>query len=198
MVRLSLVSLVCLSLVACAGHESPSAGGDAPARTDVQAHDAGGVQPEPETCDGLLLPDDLSLRQTGQGSHGAATSDITIDLKTGKMTGSDYKLDTYGNTPIALVVDQQASPEALATLRQSFESTCAPRRKVDAQEYSAPGGFSLIQVTHADGSLLFVSPGPANLPRGTTVADVAREDWLPLFEAWPPTEGKFDDKQPPV
>ena len=196
MVRLIWVSFVSLFVVACAGHESAAASGEAPAKTDTRTQDPAGVQPE--ACKGLLLPDDVSLRQTGQSSLGGATTDITIDLKTGKMTGTDYKLDTYGDTPIALVVDQQASPEGLAKLRQRFESTCAPRRKAETQEYSAPGGYSLMQVKHADGSTLFISRGITNLPEGATVAEIARKDWLPLYEAWPPVEGKFDSNDPPV
>lgn len=56
----------------------------------------------------------------------------------------------------------------------------------------------MMQIEHADGSVLFISGGAANLPKGASVADVAREDWLRLYEPWPQVEGRLDDSDPPI
>ncbi len=187
----------------CAGKESPPESADAPveARTEVVAAEAsaGGAEARatqaklggpPGQCVGLLLADDRSIQHRGQGSHAAATTDVTLDLTTGRLRGQDYKLGDDGNTPIPLTVDQQVAPEVLAALREHMESSCAPRRIASADEASAPGGSTTLEIKHADGSSLFVLIGAATIPAGSTVASPSREDWATLFELWPRPEGK--------
>lgn len=200
---LSILGIAAL-ISGCAGKEPPPESADAAveARTEVAAAEgssAGGAERPtthaksegpPGQCEGLLLADDRSIQHRGQGSHGAATTDVTLDLTTGRLSGQDYKLDDDGNTPIPLAVDQQVAPEVLAALREHMESSCAPRRVASAGEASAPGGSTTLEIKHADGSSLFVVIGAATIPAGSIVASPSREDWSTLFELWPKSEGK--------
>ncbi len=197
------VIVVSLSLCACAGMER-----EAPAsRREAEAASSPGVEPhspegdgygaeapmmqEPEAkpgeCEALLRADDVSIQHRGQGSHGAATTDATLDLASGRLQGTSYKLDDRG-TPVPISVDQAVDPEALAGLRELLGSICARREVAEKDEHAAPGGATELEIKHADGTSLRVIFGASNLPTGTRFARTSREEWTKIFDLWPEYE----------
>ena len=191
---------VSLILCACAGkdREAPASRGDAAVASspgveaDSPEAEADGAEvamdrePEakPGECEALLRADDVSIQHRGQGSHGAATTDATLDLATGRLHGTSYTLDDTG-TPVPIGVDQAVDPEALAGLRELLGSICARREVAERDEHAAPGGSTELEIKHADGTSLVVIFGASNLPTGTRFARTSREEWTQIFDLWP-------------
>ncbi len=195
--RAWILSALLVSLGACAGKEAPSGDGavakgpEVSKETRVERGDKEERKGQAEAgeCESLLRADDVSIQHRGQGSHGAATTDVTLDLATGRLRGKGYRLDDSG-TPVPLSVDQEVSPEVLGALRELLGSICAPREVVESQEHAAPGGSTQLEIKHADGTSLLVVIGASNLPAGAIVARPSRDEWTQIFELWPEAEGK--------
>ena len=141
--------------------------------------------PEPKAnCVPALDASSKTARLFGIGSHALAKTDVTIDLASGKMTGTTYELDGRDVKPIA--VDDTLKPVELNKLRDALKATCIEAKTPTGKPQPVPGGHSYIELVSGTGTVWVMFGTPCEkLPVGARYASVTREDWKRITTAYP-------------
>ena len=129
-----------------------------------------------------------TVRIFGTGSHALAKTDVTIELPSGKMTGTTFELDGSDVKPVT--VDDTLRPEELSKLRQALEATCivAKTPSSEPKTKGVPGGYSYLEIVGSGGTLWVMFGTPLEkMPAGARFASVSRDEWKRITAACPTT-----------
>lgn len=138
------------------------------------------------TCVPLLDAHGKTARIFGIGSHAHSKTDVTIDLTTGKMTGTTFEIAGSEVTPVT--VDDTLLPDELSRLRKVLEATCIETQDPPDDPQGVPGGYSYLEIVGSKQTVwvMFGTPNE-KMPAGARFASVSREEWKRITAAYPKT-----------
>ncbi len=125
-----------------------------------------------------------TVRIFGTGSHADAKTNVTIELASGKMTGTTFELDSSDVKTVT--VDDTLRPEELKKLREALKATCVVLQKPSGKAQGVPGGYSYLEIVGSKGTIWLVFGKPhEKMPEGGQYGSLSRDEWKRVTAAYP-------------
>jgi len=125
-----------------------------------------------------------TARIFGIGSHADAKTNVTIELASGKMTGTTFELDD--SKVMVVEVNDTLRPEELSKLTDALKATCVVPKTPPEKAQGVPGGYSYLAIAGSAGTLWLTFGKPhEKMPAGGKYAELTREAWDRVVAAYP-------------